>query len=54
MAGRWLLGFVVAVLVAGAVLVLLAYYGDMAFDVEAVALAIAGAGVLVYLWTRWR
>ncbi|MFM8304499.1 MAG: hypothetical protein ACKOA9_09410 [Actinomycetota bacterium] len=53
-AGRWLLGFVVAVLVAGAVLVLLAYYGDMAFDVEAVALAIAGAGVLVYLWTRWR
>ena len=53
-AWRILLGFVVAVVLAGAVLVILAYYADMKFDVEAVALAILGAGVLVFLWTRWR
>ena len=53
-AGRVLLGLVVAVLVAGAVLAILAYYADMAFDVEAVVIAIVAAGVLVYLWTRWR
>jgi hypothetical protein len=53
-AWRILLGFVVAVLIAGAVLVILAYYADLKFDVEAVALAILGAGVLVFLWTRWR
>ena len=53
-AWRILLGFVVAVLIAGAVLVILAYYADLTFDVEAVALAILGAGVLVFLWTRWR
>jgi hypothetical protein len=53
-AWRILLGFVVAVLIAGAVLVILAYYADLEFDVEAAALAILGAGVLVFLWTRWR
>ena len=53
-AGRVLLGLVVAILVAGAVLAILAYYADMAFDVEAVVIAIVAAGVLVYLWTRWR
>ncbi len=52
--GRVLLGFLVAVLIAGAVLVILAYYADMKFDVEAAALAIAIAGGLVFLWTRWR
>lgn len=52
-AWRVLLGFVVAVLIAGAVLVILAYYADLTFDVEAVALAILGAGVLVFAWTRW-
>ncbi len=54
LAWRILLGFVVAVVLAGAVLVILAYYADLTFDVEAVALAILGAGVLVFLWTRWR
>jgi hypothetical protein len=53
-AWRILVGFVVAVLLAGAVLVILAYYADLKFDVEAVALAILGAGVVVFLWTRWR
>jgi len=53
-AGRVLLGLVVAILVAGAVLAILAYYADMAFDVEAVVIAVVAAGVLVYLWTRWR
>jgi len=52
--GRVLLGLLVAVLVAGAVLVILAYYADMKFDVEAVVLAIVVAGGLVFLWTRWR
>jgi hypothetical protein len=53
-AGRILLGFVVAVLLAGAVLVLLAYYGDLKFDVQEVIIAIVVAGIVVYLWTRWR
>jgi uncharacterized membrane protein YeaQ/YmgE (transglycosylase-associated protein family) len=52
--GRILLGFVVAVLLAAAVLVLLAYYADLKFDVKEVVLAIVGAGVVVFLWTRWR
>ena len=53
-AGRVLLGLLVAVVLAGAVLVILAFYADMTFDVEEVILAIAAAGVLVFLWTRWR
>ena len=53
-AGRVLLGAVVAVLLAGAVLVILAYYGDLTFDIEQIVLAVAVAGVLVFLWTRWR
>jgi uncharacterized membrane protein YeaQ/YmgE (transglycosylase-associated protein family) len=53
-AGRVLLGLVVAVLLAGAVLVILAFYADASFDVEAVVLAILGAAALVFLWTRWR
>ena len=53
-AWRILLGFVVAVVLAGAVLVILAYYADMTFDVEAVALAIVGAGAIVFAWYRWR
>lgn len=53
-AGRILLGFVVAVVIAAAVLVLLAYYADLEFDVKEVVLAVVGAGVVVYLWTRWR
>jgi uncharacterized membrane protein YeaQ/YmgE (transglycosylase-associated protein family) len=52
-AWRILLGFVVAVLIAGAVLVILAYYADLKFDVKEVILAIVGAGVLVFAWTRW-
>lgn len=53
-AGRVLLGVVAAVLIAGAVLVILAYYADLTFDVEEVGIGIVAAGVLVYLWTRWR
>jgi len=53
-AGRVLLGLLVAVVLAGAVLVILAFYADMSFGVEEVVLAIAGAGVIVFLWTRWR
>lgn len=53
-AGRLVVGLVVAVLLAGAALVILAYYGDVSFDVEGVAIAIVAAGILVYLWTRWR
>ncbi len=53
-AGRVLLGVLAAVLLGGAVLVLLAYYGDVSFDVEAVVIAILAAGVVVFLWTRWR
>ena len=52
-AGRVLLGLLVAVLLGGAVLVLLAYYGDFTFDIEAVLLAVLAAGVVVFLWTRW-
>ena len=53
-AGRVLLGLVIAVLLAGAVLVILAFYADASFDVEAVGLAIVAMAVLVFLWTRWR
>ena len=53
-AGRVLLGLLVAVLLGGAVLVLLAYYGDFTFDIEAVLVAVLAAGVVVFLWTRWR
>ena len=52
--GRVLLGVLVAVLLGGAVLVLLAFYTDVSFDVEAVVIAILAAGVVVFLWTRWR
>lgn len=52
--GRVLLGLIVAVLVAGAVTAILAYYADMTFDVEGAVIAIVAAGILVYLWTRWR
>ena len=52
--GRILLGVLVAVLLGGAVLVLLAFYADVSFDVEAVAIAVLAAGVVVFLWTRWR
>ena len=52
-AWRILLGFVVAVVIAAAVLVILAYYADLKFDVKEVVLAIVGAGVLVFAWTRW-
>ena len=54
LAGRVLLGILAAVLLGGAVLVLLAYYADVSFDIEAVVVAILIAGVLVFLWTRWR
>lgn len=53
-AGRVLLGVLAAVLLGGAVLVLLAFYADLSFDVEAVIVAIVVAGVAVFLWTRWR
>lgn len=53
-AGRVLLGFVVAVLLAAAALVLLAYYADLKFDVQEVIIAVVVAGIVVYLWTRWR
>lgn len=53
-AGRILLGVLAAVLLGGAVLVILAYYGDVSFDVEAVVIAVVAAGILVFLWTRWR
>jgi len=53
-AGRVLLGLLVAVLLGGAVLVLLAFYADVSFDIEAVVIAILAAGVVVFLWTRWR
>jgi hypothetical protein len=53
-AGRVLLGVVAAVLLGGAVLLLLAYYGDFSFDIEAVLIAIVVAGVGVFFWTRWR
>ena len=52
-AWRILLGFVVAVLIAAAVLVLLAYYADLKFGVQEVILAIVGAGAVVFAWTRW-
>ena len=53
-AGRVLLGLLAAVVLGGAVLVLLAYYGDVSFDIEAVVIAILVAGLVVFLWTRWR
>ena len=53
-AARVLLGVVGAVLLGGAVLVLLAYYADVSFDIEAVVVAIVIAGLVVFLWTRWR
>lgn len=53
-AGRILLGVLAAVLLGGAVLVILAYYGGVSFDVEAVVIAVVAAGLLVFLWTRWR
>jgi hypothetical protein len=52
--GRVLLGVVVALLLAAAILVILAFYADMSFDVEGVLVAVALAGVIVFLWTRWR
>lgn len=53
-AGRVVLGIIAAVVLAAAVLVLLAYYGDFHFDIEGIVVALLGAGVLVFLWTRWR
>ena len=53
-AGRVLLGLLAAVLLAGAVLVILAFYAEATFDVEAVTIAILGAALLVFLWARWR
>ena len=53
-AGRVLLGFLVAVLLGVAALVLLAYYADLSFDIEAIVIAVLAAGVVVFLWTRWR
>ena len=53
-AGRVLLGILVAVLLGAAVLLLLAYYGDVKFDIEAVVVVILIAGLVVFLWTRWR
>ena len=53
-AGRVLLRIAAAVVLGGAVLVLLAYYGGFHFDVTAIVMALLGAGVLVFLWTRWR
>ena len=53
-AGRVLLGILAAVLLGGAVLLLLAYYADVSFDIEAVVIVILVSGLLVFLWTRWR
>jgi hypothetical protein len=53
-AGRVLLGILAAVFIGGAALILLAYYGDFEFDIEAVVIALLAAGVLVLLWSRWR
>lgn len=52
--GKVLLGLLVAVVLAGAVLAILAFYTDMTFGVGEAAIAIAVAGLLVFLWTRWR
>jgi|KBSMisStaDraftv2_1062788.scaffolds.fasta_scaffold3764217_2 hypothetical protein len=53
-AGRVLLGIVVAVLLGAVVLLLLAYYADVSFDLEAVVIGVLAAGIVVFLWTRWR
>jgi uncharacterized membrane protein YeaQ/YmgE (transglycosylase-associated protein family) len=52
--GRALLGVVVAVLLASAILLLLAYYADFSFNLQALVIAVLAAGVVVFLWTRWR
>jgi hypothetical protein len=52
--GRILAGVAASAVLGGAVLVAIAYYAGVSFDVEAVGLAMLGAGVVVYLWTRWR
>jgi hypothetical protein len=53
-AGRLLLGILAAVFIGGAALILLAYYSDFEFDIEAVVISLLAAGVLVFLWSRWR
>lgn len=52
--GKVLLGLLVAVVLAGAFLSILAFYTDLTFGVGEAAIAIAVAGLLVFLWTRWR
>ena len=53
-AGRVLLGVLAAMVLAGVILVLLAYYTDLTFDIEAIVVTIVLAGVVVFFWTRWR
>ena len=53
-AGRVLLGIVVAALLGAVVLLVLAYYVDLSFGLEALLVAFVAAGVVVFLWTRWR
>lgn len=51
---RLVLWFGLVVLLAGTLLVVLAYYTALEFDVEAVALALVVVGVLLFLWRRTR
>jgi hypothetical protein len=53
-AGRVLLGILAAVLLGAVVLLLLAYYADFSFDLEELVIAVLAAGLVVFLWTRWR
>jgi hypothetical protein len=53
-AARIFVGLLGTLLVGGGALLLLAYYGNLTFDVEGVAIALVAAGLLVFLWTRWR
>ena len=53
-AGRVLLGMLAALLLGVVVLLLLAYYTDLSFDLEALVVAVLAAGIVVFLWTRWR
>jgi hypothetical protein len=53
-AGRVLLGIVVAALLGAVVLLVLAYYVDLSLGLEALLVAFVAAGVVVFLWTRWR
>ena len=53
-AGRVLLGLLVAVLLGGAVLVLLAYYADFHSTSKPSSWRYWRRGSSVFLWTRWR